>query len=89
MAQALTRFSNFYKLKQPNRKLEWNHNLATVSMAARFDSGDKEISVSLYQAVVLLLFNDQLKMSYEDIKRATAIGTECLLPEYSEPYPGI
>lgn len=43
-------------------------------MRARFKSGEKELSVSLYQAVVLLLFNDQVEIGFNDLKTTTRMG---------------
>ncbi|KAG8987866.1 hypothetical protein FRB90_003097, partial [Tulasnella sp. 427] len=67
MSEALASFEEFYKLKHKNHKLEWNHSLGTVTLLAQFDSGSKELSVSLYQAVVLLLFQHENKLTYKDI----------------------
>ena len=36
--------------------------------------GNKEIQVSLFQSLCLLLFNDGSKFTLEDIKTATGIG---------------
>lgn len=65
--KSLASFSAFYKGKHKNHKLEWNHQLGTVTLLTRFSSGEKELSVSLYQAVVLLLFKDEDKLGYQDI----------------------
>lgn len=43
-------------------------------MRARFKGGEKELSVSLYQAVVLLLFNDQVEIGFNDLKTTTRMG---------------
>ena len=43
-------------------------------MRARYKGGDKELSVSLYQAVILLLFNDQTEIGFNDIKTNTNMG---------------
>lgn len=67
MDKALAAFSAFYKSKHKNHKLEWLHNLGTVILLTNFTSGEKELSVSLYQAVVLLLFKDEDKLGYKDI----------------------
>ena len=37
-------------------------------------SVDKELSVSLYQAVILMLFNDASELSFMDIKEQTRLG---------------
>lgn len=36
--------------------------------------GKKELQVSLFQTLCLLLFNDGPEFTFEDIKQATAIG---------------
>ncbi|KAG9017883.1 hypothetical protein FRB93_004694 [Tulasnella sp. JGI-2019a] len=67
MSQSLATFNAFYKWKHSNRKLEWNHSLGTVTLAAQFKSGEKELSLSLYQAVILLLFQAENKLGYKEI----------------------
>lgn len=42
-------------------------------MQARFPKGAKELSVSLFQAVVLMLFNDADRLSFPDLKAASGI----------------
>jgi len=62
MQKELNSFAAFYNEKNQGHKLEWNYALGTVSLRARFAAGLKELSVSLYQAVILLLFNDMEEM---------------------------
>jgi cullin-4 len=52
------------------------HALGTATLRARFPAGAKELSVSLYQAVILLLFNGADEVPFADIKTATRMG-EC------------
>ncbi|KZO99773.1 Cullin-domain-containing protein [Calocera viscosa TUFC12733] len=73
MEYSLSSFVRFYKSKHAQRKLDWGHSLGTVTLTGRFDAGAKELSVSLYQAVVLLLFEDGGSMNFQDIKEATGI----------------
>lgn len=80
MQRDLDRFAEFYKTKHASRKLDWDHSLGTATVTARFsiDLGDskklnKELTVSLYQAVVLLLFNDNEKLPFRDIKEQTSL----------------
>lgn len=64
-----TRFKDFYsKHYSTYRQLVWQHSLSTAMLRANFPKGSKELSVSLLQAVVLLLFNDHDEMTYADIK---------------------
>ncbi|KAI0735750.1 Cullin-domain-containing protein [Earliella scabrosa] len=73
MQKDLDAFLAYYKSKYKGRKLDWDHALGTVTMKARFTSGEKELSVSLHQAVILLLFNDNDELSYTEIKDQTRL----------------
>lgn len=70
----LSTFTHYYKSKHQGRILDWDHALGTAVLRARFKAGEKELSVSLYQAVILLLFNDETKITYADIKDQTRLG---------------
>ncbi|XP_005176013.1 cullin-4A [Musca domestica] len=66
-------FNKFYLAKHSGRKLQWQPTLGHCVLKARFDAGPKELMVSLFQALVLLLFNDRDTLSYEEILAATNI----------------
>ncbi|XP_013183932.1 cullin-4A [Amyelois transitella] len=66
-------FSKFYLAKHSGRKLQWQATLGHCVLRAHFTQGNKELQVSLFQALVLLLFNDGDNLSFEDIKTATNI----------------
>jgi len=53
-----------------------------MTLRAKFRSGIKELSVSMYQGITLLLFNANSEMSFLDIKEQTNMGEDCdkLLP---------
>ena len=53
------------------RRLHWQNSLAHCVVRAQFDKGPKELSVSLFQTVVLMLFNDADSLSFRDIITAT------------------
>ena len=55
--RAIDDFELHYKSKHSGRKLNWKHALAHCQMRAKFNSGVKELVVSSFQAIVLLLFN--------------------------------
>lgn len=79
LSSALDKFKQFYISKHSGRTLTWAHGLDTCSLKANFPKGGKkELLVSLGQAVVLLLFNDQEleggKLSVEEIAEATKLG---------------
>jgi cullin-4 len=61
------KFQDFYLGKHSGRQLTWQNSQGHCVLKARFGSGMKELSVSLFQCVVLMLFNDAEKLSYEDI----------------------
>lgn len=78
LTAALDKFKAFYISKHSGRTLTWAHGLDTCSLRAQFPKGGrKELLVSLGQAVVLMLFNDEGdggKLSVEDIGQVTKLG---------------
>ncbi|CAO1635500.1 unnamed protein product [Parajaminaea phylloscopi] len=59
MAAAAERFRDFYSARNAGRRLHWAHSLGTCTVRAHFPRcGEKELHVSEFQAMVLLLFND-------------------------------
>ncbi|GAB2226768.1 hypothetical protein Droror1_Dr00022589 [Drosera rotundifolia] len=66
-------FKEFYLSKYSGRRLMWQNSLGHCVLKAEFSKGRKELAVSLFQAVVLMLFNDADKLSLQDIKDATRI----------------
>jgi nuclear pore complex protein Nup205 len=74
---AIDDFQKFYDTKYNGRKLQWKHQLAHCQIRARFPKGDKELVVSSFQAIVLLLFNDLPEggsLSYRQIQDATSLS---------------
>lgn len=71
--KALSGFEDYYKLKHSGRRLAWKHSLAHCQLKAQFPQGNKEIVVSSFQAIVLLLFNEKdggEQLSYSEIQGA-------------------
>ncbi|CAD5233250.1 unnamed protein product [Bursaphelenchus xylophilus] len=67
-------FEKFYTTKHNGRKLQWQHSLASAILKATFrEKVKKELDVSMFQALVLLKFNEKLKVSYKEIEKATQI----------------
>lgn len=66
-------FKEFYLSKYSGRRLMWQNSLGHCVLKAEFPKGKKELAVSLFQTVVLMLFNDAQKLSFQDIKDATSI----------------
>ncbi|MBA0626959.1 hypothetical protein Godav_004523 [Gossypium davidsonii] len=66
-------FKEFYLSKYSGRRLMWQNSLGHCVLKADFPKGKKELAVSLFQTVVLMLFNDAQKLSFQDIKDSTGI----------------
>ncbi|KAJ6519453.1 Cullin-4B [Mycena sanguinolenta] len=67
MLLELDAFEKFYKSKHSNRKLIPQYNVASATIIGHFKAGKKELSVSLHQATILLLFNTSTEMSFSEI----------------------
>jgi cullin-4 len=73
---AINKFETHYKMKHSGRKLEFKHALAHCQVKAKFPKGNKELVVSSFQAIVLLLFNgrkDDEHIDYNYLKEATGL----------------
>ncbi|XP_058053997.1 cullin-4A [Anopheles bellator] len=68
-------FNKFYLAKHSGRKLQWQPTLGHCVLKAQFDAGPKDLQVSLFQALVLLLFNYNAIIMFEDICAAVNIET--------------
>lgn len=78
MSEQLSRFTEFYKKKHGNRVLNWDHALGNASVTGYFKGGKKELLVSLYQAIVLLQFDENAGgIRYNEIKTATRMRESC------------
>lgn len=51
----------------------WQNSLGSCVLKADFPKGRKELSVSLFQTVVLMLFNDTDRLSLAEVRDATGI----------------
>jgi nuclear pore complex protein Nup205 len=78
ISRVMSRFDEHYKSKHSGRKLTFKNALAHCQLKAKFPKGSKEIVVSGFQAVVLLMFNDvptpTTAITYAEIKSATALS---------------
>lgn len=62
-------FQRFYVTNHSGRKLLWQPSLGHCIVKAQFNNDvKKELQVSLFQTTVLLLFNENDKLSYSEIK---------------------
>ncbi|KAF9163323.1 Cullin-4B [Actinomortierella ambigua] len=77
ISQAQEVFKEFYLLKHNGKRLMWQNSLGHCVIRARFPSGTKELQLSLFQGIVLLLFNDvgDARLSYKDIQQQSNIAS--------------
>ena len=66
-------FNKYYLSKHSGRRLMWQNSLGLCVVKCKFKKATKELVVSLFQTVVLMLYNDADKLTYEDIEKATGI----------------
>ncbi|THZ31198.1 Cullin-domain-containing protein [Aureobasidium pullulans] len=73
---AIDEYERHYKSKHSGRKLDWKHSLAHCQMKAKFAKGTKELVVSSFQAIILLLFNGidaTTHLTYDFIKSESGL----------------
>jgi len=83
ICQLRDKFVSFYVKKYQGRRLVWSHAVERCIVSAWFPKGKKELEVSLYQAMCLLVFNsentgnttagDTESFLFKDIKKKTGI----------------
>ncbi|RAL68576.1 hypothetical protein DID88_007298 [Monilinia fructigena] len=76
VARHIEKYDRHYKHKHGGRRLTWKHSLAHSVVKAKFNKGVKELLVSGFQAIVLVIFNDlehDGHLSYSDISKATGL----------------
>lgn len=66
-------FKIFYLGKHSGRKLQWQPTLGHAVLKTEFTEGKKELQVSLFQTLVLLMFNETDELTVEEICTATGI----------------
>jgi len=66
-------FAKFYHGKYSGRKLQWQPNLGHAVLKAQFKASVKELKVSLFQTLCLLVFNEADTLSLAEIKEMTNI----------------
>ncbi|KAJ1990133.1 hypothetical protein H4R33_001816 [Dimargaris cristalligena] len=66
-------FQKYYLKKHSSRNLTWQDSLDTCVLRVPFTAGKKELSLTCYQALVLLLFQDGQERSYAQIQHETGI----------------
>lgn len=83
IVQTYSRFVDFYNEKHTGRKLTWLWHLCKGDLKANYCKNTKvpyTFQVSTYQMAILLLFNDQLTISYEAIENTVGLNKDFLDP---------
>ena len=73
MLQYQDAFKKFYLAKHNGRRLTWINSLGHCILKSNFPNSRKELQVSLFQTVLLMLFNDpnQTVFSFEELRQRT------------------
>lgn len=76
-------FSEWYNEKFPTRALTWNYGQGQCTVVMNFTEKGRsktcQLSLSMVQASILLLFNDSPTLSFEDIQQRLSITNPDLL----------
>lgn len=74
------RYETFYESGHAGRKLQWAVGLDMLVMRGRFGRQQVELSVNMFQATILLLFNkdDEGKLTYKDLREQSGLDTPLL-----------
>jgi cullin 1 len=88
IVQTYERFSRFYNNKHQGRKLSWLWHLSKGEMKANYckvqgQKASPTLQVSTFQMAILLLFNDNESVKYDDIAEATKLDKDTLDPSIS------
>ncbi|CAO3632702.1 unnamed protein product [Mucor fragilis] len=78
VTQACKSFEHFYFDRHSGRRLTWQPQMGSADIRAYFKKGKHLLNVSTYAMVVLLLFNKNDTLSWEDIKSYTQITDQDL-----------
>ena len=73
---AVENFTDFYMSNHSGRILTWKFNFGSADLIGHYSDRNYEFSVSGYQMLVLLLFNDAEKLSVSQIRSLTGIDSE-------------
>lgn len=78
LKQTYQDFMEFYQRAHAHRQLSWLWHLSTNEIRATFDSRKYIFTTSTYQAAILLLFNTQSVLTYDEIAAATGLDKNAL-----------
>jgi cullin 1 len=80
MVACIENFKGFYDQRTSHRRLRWVHSLGSATVLGTFTPGGKskkhDLMVSTYQACILLCFNGQDSVSFEDLQKQLNLPVE-------------
>ncbi|KAL0700582.1 hypothetical protein Bca4012_056704 [Brassica carinata] len=79
MLECVDAFTSYYGEKTRMRKLRWIYSLGTCHVIGRFDQKPIELVLSTYQAVVLCLFNNAERITYQEMIEQVNLSHEDLV----------
>ncbi|KAJ9081825.1 hypothetical protein DSO57_1010715 [Entomophthora muscae] len=71
--KAVNAYTEFYTTRHSGRKLMWINNIGTCDIRAHFGSKRFELITNTYQMIILLLFNTNDALSYNELKAQTGL----------------
>lgn len=63
-------FEKFYTLKHKGKKLLWQNSLSSCTLTAHFSTGTKELVMTLFQAAIVLLFHDSIRLDFKQMMKS-------------------
>jgi hypothetical protein len=79
LARTCDRFKDFYLQKHGGRRLEWRFDMGQADVKVRFAADNtKELTLSPYQMLIMLLLNHADVLTYKEIADSTGIAREAL-----------
>lgn len=76
MVQGVEVFKKFYETKTKHRKLTWIYALGMCNLTGKFQPRSIELQVTTFQAALLLLFNDDAKLTLEQVTERLHLPAE-------------
>lgn len=80
MQEMRDKFAEFYGGMHAKRKLMWDVSKDLVVVRGIFDEKPRELYANIFQALIILLFNDADELSYAQIVEGTGIAKDDLNP---------
>jgi len=75
-SQQCQHFTLYYTNLHSGRRLTWQTSLGTAELRCQFAKGFKYLVVHTYQMCILMLYNQSMKYTYEELLKATNIPDE-------------